>query len=209
MNGIFITFEGPDASGKTTQIRLLKEVLEKENIEPLLTREPGGTPIGERIREILLDRASVDMSSKTEMLLYAAARAQHVEQIIRPALEAGRVVISDRFTDSSIAYQGYGRGLGSMVSEINQIATGGLQPDLTFLLITTPEQMRRRISAGREDRLEAEKDDFHRRVLEGFLEIGAQNPKRVISVDGSQSIEAISGTICSKVLELVRRSYEG
>ena len=209
MNGIFITFEGPDASGKTTQIRLLQEVLEKENMEPLLTREPGGTPISEKIREILLDRDSADMSSITEMLLYAAARAQHVEQIIKPALEAGRVVICNRFTDSSIAYQGFGRGLGSIVSEINQIATAGLQPDLTFLLITTPEHMRQRISAGREDRLEAEKDDFHRRVLEGFLELGEKEPKRIISIDGSQSIETISGIICRKALELVRRRHEG
>ena len=209
MNGIFITFEGPDASGKTTQIRLLKEVLEKENMETLLTREPGGTPISEKIREILLDRDSADMSSITEMLLYAAARAQHVEQIIKPALEAGRVVICDRFTDSSIAYQGFGRGLGSIVSEINQIATAGLQPDLTFLLLTTTEHMRQRISAGREDRLEAEKDDFHRRVLEGFLELGEKEPKRIISIDGSQSIETISGIICRKALELVRRRHEG
>ena len=209
MNGIFITFEGPDASGKTTQIRLLKEVLEKENMDPLLTREPGGTPISEKIRDILLDRDSADMSPITEMLLYAAARAQHVEQIIKPALEAGRVVISDRFTDSSIAYQGFGRGLGSIVSEINQIATGGLQPDLTFLLITTPEHMRRRISAGMEDRMEAEKDDFHRKVLEGFFELGEKDPKRIISIDGSQSIETISGIICRKALELVRRRHEG
>ncbi len=209
MKGVFVSFEGLDASGKTTQIGLLKEALEKEKIEPVITREPGGTRISERIREILLDPAGTDMTARTEMLLYAASRAQHVDQVIRPALKEGRVVISDRFTDSSIAYQGYGRELGGIVGDVNRIATGGLQPDLTFLLITTPDNMRRRISPGREDRLEAEKDEFHRKVLEGFLEIRKQDPGRILLIDGTQSIETISEMICGKTMELIRRSHEG
>ena len=208
MSGIFITFEGPDASGKTTQIRLLEEALRRENIEPLLTREPGGTPIGEKIREVLLDRASAEMTPMTEMLLYAASRAQHVEQVIRPALAEGRVVISDRFTDSSIAYQGYGRGLGELVAQVNAATSGGLQPDLTFLLVTTPESMRSRVAAAEEDRMEAEKDDFHRTVLEGFLKLQKKEPERIVALDGSRSIEEIAAQIQEKALALIRSRHE-
>ena len=207
MSGVLITFEGPDASGKTTQIRLLDEALRKKRIEPLLTREPGGTPIGEKIRELLLDRESAEMVPMTEMLLYAAARAQHVEQVIRPALANSRVVISDRFTDSSIAYQGYGRGLGDLVEKVNSAATGDLRPDLTFLLITAPESMRERMKEGREDRIEAEKDDFHRTVLEGFLEIQRRDPARIVAVDGNLSIEEIAALISAKTMELIGNRY--
>lgn len=208
MKGILITFEGPDASGKTTQIRLLKEALEKKGRAPLLTREPGGTPIGERIREILLDRSCSDMMSMTEMLLYAAARAQHVEQVIRPALAEGRIVISDRFTDSSIAYQGAGREMGAVVEEVNGIAVDGLQPDLTFLLLTAPESMRKRISADREDRIEAEADEFHLRVLEGFREIQRNYPERVVPIDGSRTIEEISEEIISRTMTFIKERNE-
>lgn len=208
MSGVLITFEGPDASGKTTQIHLLEETLRQNNIEPLLTREPGGTPIGEKIRDLLLDRESAEMVPMTEMLLYAASRAQHVEQIIRPALAEGRVVISDRFTDSSIAYQGYGRGLGALVEQVNSIATAGLRPDLTFLLMTTPESMRTRIDANQEDRMEAEKDEFHRAVLEGFRKIGEKDPERIVMIDGSRSIGEIAGVIEAKAMEVIRRQYE-
>ena len=208
MNGVFITFEGPDASGKTTQIRLLEERLREQGLQPLLTREPGGTPIGERIREILLDRACKEMTAMTEMLLYAAARAQHVEEVIRPALEAGRIVISDRFTDSSIAYQGSGRGLGNLVGEINEIATGGLLPDLTFLLVTMPSSMRDRIPSGHEDRLEAEQDSFHEKVLEGFLEIRRRHPDRIVLIDGSRSIGTIAGEVWEKTVRMIGNRYE-
>ncbi len=208
MNGVLITFEGPDASGKTTQIRLLEEMLRGMGLQPLLTREPGGTPIGERIREILLDRSSQEMTPMTEMLLYAASRAQHVEQVIRPALEAGRIVISDRFTDSSIAYQGYGRELGETVARINAIATGGLEPDLTFLLMTTPESMRKRIAEEQQDRMEAEQDAFHEKVLRGFLEVHRQHPERIERIDGTQTIEAIAARIREKALAIIRSRYE-
>lgn len=208
MSGIFITFEGPDASGKTTQIRLLQEALRQKKIEPLLTREPGGTPIGEKIRDLLLDRTSAEMAPMTEMLLYAASRAQHVEQVIRPALAEGRVVISDRFTDSSIAYQGYGRGLGRLVERVNSAATEALRPDLTFLLITTPESMRKRVDARQEDRMEAEDDEFHRTVLEGFLELQKRDPERIVMIDGSLSIQEIAGQIWGRTIEVIRSRYE-
>ena len=151
MKGIFISFEGADASGKSTQIRLLREWLESKGIEPLVTREPGGTAIGEKIRAILLDRENGEMLPLTEALLYAASRAQHVGQVIRPALKEGRVVITDRFVDSSIAYQGYGRGLGEVAEIINTPAVDGVLPDLTILLVVDPEDMRRRRDPGEED----------------------------------------------------------
>lgn len=208
MNGVFITFEGPDASGKTTQIRLLGEALRKEKIEPLITREPGGTAIGERIREILLDRSCAEMDPMTEMLLYAASRAQHVEQVIRPALAEGRIVISDRFTDSSIAYQGYGRNLGDLVARVNREASRNLQPDLTFLLITEPEHMRGRVASGQEDRMEAEGNVFHQKVLEGFLEIQKKNAERIVKIDGRLSIPEIAQRIQEKVFERIRSRHE-
>ena len=208
MSGVLITFEGPDASGKTTQIRLLKETLRKNNIEPLVTREPGGTPIGEKIRDLLLDRASAGMVPMTEMLLYAASRAQHVEQVIRPALEEGKVVISDRFTDSSVAYQGYGRGLGDLVAEVNSVATYGLRPDVTFLLMTTPDRMRQRIGADQEDRMEAENDEFHRAVLDGLRKIQEMDPERIVMIDGNRSIEEIAGEIEIKAMEVISRHDE-
>lgn len=208
MSGVFITFEGPDASGKTTQIRLLEEALRKENIEPLLTREPGGTKIGDKIRGLLLDRDNSEMVPMTEMLLYASSRAQHVEEIIRPALAKGRVVISDRFTDSSIAYQGYGRGLGDIVARVNSIASGNLQPDLTFLLITTPEYLRSRVDSSQEDRIEAENDEFHKKVLKGFLELQKKDPERIMALDGSRSIEEIAAQIREKALDVIRSRYE-
>lgn len=208
MNGLFISFEGPDASGKTTQIRLLADKLRERGLQPLLTREPGGTSVGERIRDILLDRTCKEMTAMTEMLLYAAARAQHVEEVIRPALEAGRIVISDRFTDSSIAYQGSGRELGNLVAEINETATGGLLPDLTFLLVTMPSSMRERIPSGQEDRLEAEQDSFHERVLEGFLEIQRRHPDRIVLIDGSRSIQTIADEVWEKTVRIIGNRYE-
>ena len=131
--GMFITFEGPDGSGKTTQIKRLKAFLEQNGIQVVLTREPGGTLIGEKIREIILDKDHIEMDNLTEALLYAASRAQHVAQVIRPNLDAGRTVICDRFMDSSLVYQGVGRQLGSLVRTINEIAVNGTLPDLTAI----------------------------------------------------------------------------
>lgn len=205
MKGLFITFEGPDASGKTTQIGLLEEYLKSAGIEPVRTREPGGTSISEKIREIILDKANGEMLPETEMMLYAASRAQHVGQLIRPALEEGRVVISDRFTDSSVAYQAYGRGLGEAVGTVNRYATGGLEPDITFLLKFDPADMRKRRSAAEEDRMDAEKLSFHRRVLEGYLKLAQENPERIVLLDGSDSPEAIAEIVREKTEEMLRK----
>ena len=201
--GIFISFEGPDASGKTTQLKLLEEHLRARGIDPLMTREPGGTAISEKIREVILDRENTEMLPVTEALLYAAARAQHVGQVIIPALEAGRVVISDRFLDSSIAYQGCGRGLGHMVREINRPATGGLEPDLTVLLSTDTSKMRQRRSEDQEDRMDAQKAEFHAEVMRAYLELAEEYPERIRVIDGEDTIENISARIRGLIDELL------
>ncbi len=201
--GLFITFEGPDASGKTTQIRLLEDHLRERGIEPVMTREPGGTPISEKIREIILDKANDEMLPMTEALLYAASRAQHVGQLIIPSIEAGRVVISDRYVDSSIAYQGYGRGMGDIIEKINAVATGGLKPDLTILLATDTSRMRERRSAEDEDRMDAQKAEFHAAVMNGYLKLAEREPERIRIIDGERSIERISEDILKLVDELL------
>ena len=181
MKGIFITFEGPDGSGKTTQIRLLREYCLAKGYDVVLTREPGGTPISEAIRALLLDPAHKEMDGVTEALLYAASRAQHVAEKIRPALEKGCVVLCDRFMDSSIAYQGYARGLGDDVRVINEFAVQGTQPDITFLMDL--------------DRLEQEDLSFHNAVYEGYMQLKEIYRSRFVTVDASRSIEEIAEEI--------------
>ena len=191
-NGFFITIEGGDGSGKTTQLEFMKEYFREKGENAIFTREPGGTPIGEKIRGIILDQDNREMEPMTEMLLYAASRAQLVEQVIKPALARGRIVVCDRYTDSSIAYQGYGRGLGNSVSAVNTYAMAGCVPDLTFLLKLDPEKGSER--AGEEygqDRIENEDTEFHRAVYEGYLQIEKQEPDRIVGIDASQSIEEV------------------
>jgi dTMP kinase len=192
--GLFITFEGPDGSGKSTQIKNLKIRLEKKGLQTVLTREPGGTAISENIRKMILDVKNSEMDSLTEALLYAAARAQHVTEIILPALKSNKTVICDRFMDSSIAYQGYGRKLGDQVRIINEYAVRGLLPDITFLLLLDPSIGKERIK--REyDRLELEQIEFHQDVYQGYLEVAKNNPKRVIMIDATKSIMEIENEI--------------
>ena len=170
MKGYFITIEGSDGSGKSTQLKKIISYLEEKQVDLVVTREPGGTDVAEAIRELILDPAYPQMTAKTEMLLYAAARAQHVEEKVLPALQAGKVVLSDRYVDSSIAYQAYGRGLGDMVAQVNAIATGGLVPDLTVFLDLPPAvgMARKQQEENHElDRLEQEKLEFHQKVYEG------------------------------------------
>ncbi|GAB1476294.1 dTMP kinase [Bacillota bacterium] len=198
--GLFITFEGPDGAGKTTQINRLKNYLADRGVETLMTREPGGTKIGEKIREIILNPDYQEMADLTEALLYASSRAQHVAEKIRPALESGKTVICDRFMDSSIAYQGYGRRLGEKVRIINEIAVEGIAPDLTFLLLVDPGEGKDRKSSGRLDRLELEEIHYHRAVYNGYLELAKEHPERMILIDGSRSIEEISGEITEKTM---------
>ncbi|MGN1382999.1 MAG: dTMP kinase [Eubacterium sp.] len=194
---MFITFEGIDGSGKSTQISLLKDFLEENGQRVILTREPGGTPAGEKIRNILLDRNNV-ISDRSEMFLYAACRAQLVRDVIRPALHDGMTVICDRFLDSSIAYQAFGRQLGSMVQEINGPAVDGCIPDLTFLLDVPVGTGRERVEEQAEpDRLESEKDAFFQRVRNGYLKIAEREPDRVFVLDGTGEVQDIQSAIQS------------
>lgn len=201
--GLFISIEGPDGSGKSTQIENIKKFFKEKNLEIVFTREPGGTAIGERIRELILDKTYTEMDSMTEALLYAAARAQHVAQVIRPALEVGKIVICDRFVDSSIAYQGYGRKLGCSVGQINDFAVDGCMPDVTFLMKLDPRVGRGRIDEKVQDRLEMEKDAFHLAVFEGYLELEKMYPDRIVGIDAARSIEEIKLDIYEKLEALL------
>lgn len=195
---LFISFEGPDGSGKTTQARLLGEWLRQQGYEVVLTREPGGTAIGEQIRQVLHDRRNMEMDARTEILLYSASRAQLVAQCIRPALEAGHIVITDRYADSTLAYQGYGRGLDlEILRAITAFATGGVQPDLTFYLDLTPEEglQRRRSGGGEWNRLDAETLAFHHRVRAGYLELVRSDPGRWVLIDATCPVEEVQEQI--------------
>ena len=182
MSGLFITFEGADGSGKSTQLRFLAKYLEECGVSVVRTREPGGCPVAEKIREILLDRES-EMDAITEAMLYAAARAAHVRQVIRPALDAGRVVLCDRFIHSSLAYQGYGRGLGTeLVRQINAPAMDGCRPDVTVFINVPPERAFERMNEHKvHDRLESEDLSFHQRVFDGFTQLS--QGEGIISID--------------------------
>jgi dTMP kinase len=193
--GIFITLEGPDGAGKTTQMEKIREFFEAQGRTVLLTREPGGTAISEKLREILLDRSNSEMSGITEMLIYAAARAQHVAEKIKPALERGEIVICDRFVDSSVAYQGYGRGLGDAVREVNRYALDGLEPDVTFFLDLDPAVGRARIGKDVQDRMEQENLTFHYKVYEGYCDICREEPNRVVRIDATGTIDEMQKEI--------------
>lgn len=195
--GLFITMEGPDGSGKSTQIALLKEYLEGEGYEVLITREPGGTVISEAIREIILNKEYTEMSSVTEMLLYASARAQLIAELVGPAIDNGKAVISDRFVDSSLVYQGMARGLGvDTVYEVNKLAIGKYMPDVTFLLDLPAEVGISRKKDQKElDRMELESLDFHRKVAEGYRQMAEKFPKRIKTIDATLPIDEICGMI--------------
>ena len=197
--GVFISMEGPDGSGKSTQIRLLCEYLKELGHDVVLTREPGGTFVGEKIREIILDKEHHEMADRTESLLFAAARAQHVDQVIKPALEAGRIVVCDRFIDSSIVYQGYGRGLGDSVRVINEYAIDGCLPDRTLLFLIDPKTGIGRIAKKDQDRLELMDISFHEKVYQGYLELMKRYPDRIIAIDGKGSIDEISMEVRKQV----------
>ncbi len=204
MQGLLITFEGPDGSGKSTHIRMLAEALHTCGLQVVQTREPGGCPISEQIRHILLDRANTDMLPMTEALLYAAARAQHVGSVIRPALQSGQIVLCDRFLESSIAYQGYGRGLGEpLVRQINDPATQGVRPNATFFMNVPAEQSLRRLTNKRCDRLEAEDMAFHQRVFAGFEAMAAREDSGFIIIDATRTKEQVHQDILTHVLRLL------
>lgn len=200
MSGIFLSLEGIDGSGKTTQAARLVEILRGAGHRVISVREPGSTALAERVRQVLLDPAASAISPRAELLLYVACRAQLVDEVIRPALDAGAVVVSDRFADSTLAYQGYGRELGpEVVREANMVATGGLAPALTFVLDIPPEEAVRRRGASAADRLEGEARAFHERVRRGFLEIAHREPERVSVVDGGLPPEEVA----SRILDLI------
>ena len=205
MRGLFITLEGGDGAGKSTQIRNIERFFNEKGLVVVHTREPGGTDISEKLRGILLDRSNTEMTDVTEMLIYAAARAQHVRERVIPALERGEVVICDRFVDSSIAYQAYGRGLGDMVAEVNSYAITGIMPDITFWLDVDPDTGRTRAAkAGEPDRLEREALDFHYRVYEGYKKIAESDPDRVKRIDASDTVENMSIRINEYLEDLCR-----
>jgi len=196
---LFITFEGPDGSGKTTQARLLAARLRGQGHDVIYVREPGGTAIGDQIRQIVHDVRNVEMQPRAELLLYSASRAQLVEQVIRPHLARGGIVVCDRYADSSLAYQGYGRGLDlDMVQRIQAFATGGLTPDLTFYLDLDVEEGLRRRLAGRAEwnRLDDQELDFHRRVREGYARlIAADTTGRWRVINAARSVDEIHADI--------------
>lgn len=194
---LFVTLEGPDGAGKTTQLNLLKEIAHKEGW--VLTRNPGGTPFGEKLREILLNDKTVHLHQNAELLLYMADRAQHVNEVIEPAIKKGKVIICDRFIDSTVAYQGYGRGLNiELIHQLNGLATHNLKPDLTILLDIDPAQGLSRAKSN--DKMEAEGERFQAKVRAGFLELAAGEPERFKVIDtGTYSAQEVHQLILEAI----------
>ena len=200
--GLFIVFEGGDAVGKTTQMRMLVPWLRERGVDPVVTRQPGGTSLGRKLRKLLLGPDHPELVSRAEALIYAADKAQHVEELIRPALTEGQVVVCDRYVDSMIAYQGAGRVLDlAEVEQVARWATGGLRPDLTVLLDADPADAVATIR--QQDRLEAAGLDFHRRAREHFLRLASQAPDRYLVLDARESREAIAQQVAARVGSLL------
>ena len=198
--GLFITFEGIDGCGKSTQLNLLCEYLKTKDLEVVITREPGAKGLGEQLREILLNYEG-EVSSNCEAFLFLADRAQHIDTLVKPAIDAGKVVLCDRHTDSTVAYQGYGRGVDlGRIKMLNEIATSGLVPDLTFVFDIDVETSQKRVGKIK-DRMESAGDDFHNRVRKGYLEVARQEPERVKVINSDDSIE----NIFEKVKNIVER----
>lgn len=200
--GFFIVFEGGEGSGKSIQVEILTSHLHEEEYLVVVTREPGGSRIGEQIRAIMHDQENVDLEAITEAYLMAAARAQHVAQFIEPALEAGKIVICDRYVDSSIAYQGYGRKLGAeTIERLNELAVNGAIPDLTILLdVPVGIGMERRAKSRKgKDRLDLQEKSFYERVSDGYRIIAQKHPERYIAIDATKSIEAVASEIWNSV----------
>jgi dTMP kinase len=217
--GLFVTFEGVEGSGKSTQVEALAGYLEARGITVVVSREPGGTRLGEGLRDILLDHGHAGMLAVTELFLYLASRAEHVAQVVEPGLDRGAVVISDRYADASVAYQGGGRMLGAeLVEALNEVATGGVIPDVTFLLDLDPraglDRLGRAPARGRHgerDRIESEAIDFHERVRAAYLDVAAREPSRFVIVDANAESSEITSIITSRVDELLEecKSPEG
>jgi dTMP kinase len=210
--GLFIAFEGGDGAGKSTQAARLAEALESRGLQVLRTREPGGTPIGEKLRSLVLDHGHGHIDAHTEALIFAASRAAHASQVIRPALERGDIVLTDRYIDSSVAYQGAGRDLGTeAVRTLNEWATEDLLPDLTVLLDVDPADGRRRRTAGdaAEDRLESEADEFHALIREAFLQLAAARPEAYLVLPAHLAVGELAARILARVDALLATSGRG
>ncbi|MBI1281449.1 MAG: dTMP kinase [Anaerolineaceae bacterium] len=211
---MFITFEGPDGGGKTTQVAMTVETLKARGHNVLLTREPGGTDIGNQIRHVLHDMKNQAMHPRTELLMYSASRAQIVEEVIKPQLAKGGLVICDRFFDSTYAYQGYGHGLDlTQLKQITEFATGGLKPDLTILLDIAPEDsLQRRLSSldkgGEWNRLDAMALDFHKRVRDGYHALVADEPNRWVVINAAQSVEKVQADILAVLEKRLKKPVE-
>lgn len=197
VRGVFITIEGGEGTGKSTQVARLAELLRDAGLSVTVVREPGGTRVGEAVREILLDRVHAGLDARAELMLYEASRAQLVREVLMPALVAGGVVVCDRFTDSTTAYQGYGRGLPLCeVASLNRFATTGLEPDLTIVLdLDVVEGLGRAVGPGGADRLEAEEIEFHERVRDGFHRIAAEEPARVRVLEAVGTVDEVAARI--------------
>lgn len=206
---MFITFEGTEGSGKTSQISLLEKFLRQQNYPVISTREPGGTPIGDQIRNILADLKNTSMRPRTEILLFQASRAQHVDEVILPYLDQGYVVLCDRFADSTLAYQGYGYQHDlDQLQRIIEFATGGLKPDLTILLDVDVEiGLKRRSQGGEWNRLDAMQLDFHQRVCEGYHNLVESDPDRWVVIDANQDLRIIHNEVRQVVLERLTKNH--
>jgi dTMP kinase len=209
MSGLFITLEGMDGCGKSTQLEMLARALRERGMDFIVTREPGGTPLGEGVRQLLVSDASVGISATAELFLIVGARAEHVSKVIRPGLAVGRIVISDRYTDSTAAFQGYGRGIDlSFIDQVNSFATEGVTPDLTIIFDLEPELARTRLSArpvgGLLGAFDEEALDFYRRVREGYLKLAKAEPSRIRIVDSSGTPEETHAKVRSLVLSIVK-----
>ncbi len=207
---MFITFEGPEGAGKSTQLERLKNTLSTLSHAPVVTREPGGTPLGTRIRQLVLLEPDLEIDSLPEFLLYSASRAQLVANVIQPALHAGEIVICDRYADSSLAYQGHGRGLNkAMLEQITYAATGGLKPDLTVLLDLDPViGLERAAKRGQPDRLEQADLGFHQRVRQGFLALAKAEPQRFLTLDATLDPDTLEAKIWAAIKAKLEASRE-
>jgi len=206
MKGLFISFEGIEGTGKTIQSKLLYEHFKKTGYTVILTEEPGGTRIGLKIRDVLLSVENKEITPVTELLLYNASRAQHLKEVILPALNEGGIVITDRFSDSTVAYQGYGRGIDlKLIDSLERMVTEGLKPDITLLLDLDAETgLLRNKGINKTDRLELEDLKFHKKVRDGYLQIAAREPERIKLIDGSGSIEEIQRKIIDIVTSCIK-----
>ena len=203
--GLFISFEGVEGTGKTTQARMLSDELEARGRKCKLTVEPGGTALSLKIRELLLDVVHDNMDSMTELLLYLAARRQHLAELVIPSIEAGVNVITDRFSDSTMAYQGYGRGIDrGLISRLDEMVTSEMRPDITILMdLDVSEGLRRNRGADKVDRLELESIEFHERVRKGFKAIAEAEPERIVTIDASAGIDEIHTRVLEVILKKI------